>query len=89
LDRVSANKRDERHLRVLKLRGTSYHEGSHAFAITDDGLTVFPRLVTPDVPRDYTLIGERVPTGVGGLDELTGGGFWRGSSALVLGPAGA
>lgn len=89
LDRVSANKRDDRHLRVLKLRGTPYLEGSHSFAITSAGLQVFPRLVTPEVPQEYAIIGERVRTGIDGLDALMGGGVWRGSSTLVLGPAGA
>lgn len=89
LDRVSADKRDERHLRILKLRGTPYLEGAHAFVITGDGLQVYPRLVTPVAPEDYSIITERAATGVAGLDELMGGGLWRGSSALVLGPAGA
>ncbi|MBI2955052.1 MAG: AAA family ATPase, partial [Chloroflexi bacterium] len=39
--------RDERYLRVVKMRGTAYQSGEHAFRIDEHGLTVFPRLVTP------------------------------------------
>lgn len=87
--RSGSEKRDDRHLRVLKLRGTPYHEGSHAFDITEHGLVVYPRLVTPPAPADYTASEERVQTGCEGLDALLGGGLWEGSSALVLGPAGS
>ena len=47
-ERQALGGRDERYMRVLKLRGSRYLEGQHAFRITDDGLCVFPRLVTPD-----------------------------------------
>lgn len=89
LGRSDSLKRDERQLRVLKLRGTSYHEGSHAFTITPDGLRVFPRLVTPETSLGYVSHKERVPTGTEGVDRILGGGLWRGSSVLVLGPAGS
>lgn len=82
-------KRDDRFLRVLKLRGSGYAEGFHAFTISRHGLHVFPRLVTPSTPGGYEGIRERVPTGIPGLDELLDGGLWRGSSVLVTGQAGA
>jgi circadian clock protein KaiC len=81
--------RDERFLRVLKLRGSGYLEGQHGFRIGSHGLEVFPRLVSPTVPASYTLRDERVPTGVPGLDAMMGGGPWSGSSTLVAGPTGA
>ena len=47
--------RSERRLLVHKLRGSSFLEGEHAFRITREGVTVFPRtealLATPDAPR--------------------------------------
>lgn len=89
LTRADGGKRDERYLRVLKLRGSAYREGLHAFTITGDGLRVYPRLVTPPVPATYTSLDERVALGVEGLDELVDGGLWRGSSTLLLGTAGA
>lgn len=87
--RPSSGARDERFLRVLKLRGTSYLEGSHAFKITGHGLEVFPRLVTPEIPKSFVLTDERVTTGVEGLDSLLHGGLWSGSTTLLAGPTGA
>lgn len=89
LSRDRMDKRDDRHIRVLKLRGSEYREGLHAFRLTRDGLRVYPRLVSPPVPTAYVAGVDRVPTGVEGLDEMLAGGLWRGSAALVLGAAGA
>jgi circadian clock protein KaiC len=89
LSRRKTGSRDERYFRVFKLRGSGYREGAHAFRITKDGLEVFPRLVSPSVPLDYRATLERAPTGVAGLDEMTNGGFWQGSSTLLAGPPGA
>ncbi len=80
--------RDERFLRVLKLRGSAYLEGSHAFRIVSHGLEVFPRLVTPQLPENYKIVEERISSGVPGLDNLLGGGLWQGSTTLVAGPTG-
>ena len=41
--------RDERFLRVVKLRGSGFRLAS-TFRIEKEGLSVFPRLVTPDRP---------------------------------------
>ena len=87
--RQERSNRDERFMRVLKLRGSSYAEGIHGFRIERSGLRVFPRLVSPEVPSTYALIEERVTSGVPGLDELLGGGLWRGSTTLLTGPTGA
>jgi len=89
LARHPTNRRDERYLRVLKLRGSQYREGAHAFHLRSSGLEIHPRLVTPRVPIDYTVPGRRVSTGVEGLDELLDGGLWAGSNTLVLGDSGA
>jgi len=80
---------DERYVRVSKLRGSSYREGLHAFRIGAAGLEFFPRLVSPQFPRDYRLSSERISTGVVELDAMLGGGLWRGSCTLVAGPTGA
>jgi len=81
--------RDERFLRVLKLRGSAYREGQHAFRITKAGLELYPRLVAPRVPETYESLTQRLPTGVPGLDELTGGGLLGGSTTLVVGMTGS
>jgi len=80
--------RDERYIRVLKLRGSHYLEGQHAFEITRAGLTVYPRLVSPGRPPAYSMMGERVTTGVPGLDDMLRGGLPRGRSTFVVGPTG-
>jgi circadian clock protein KaiC len=81
--------RDERFLRVLKLRGSGYLEGLHAFRIGAGGLEIFPRLVSPQIPETYTILEERAATGIEGLDPLLGGGLWRGSTTLLAGPTGS
>lgn len=82
--------RTERNLRVLKMRGASPLPGEHTVSISAAGLEVFPRvLVAPDDIRDRPPRTERMVSGVDGLDPLLGGGFWCGSSTLVLGTAGA
>jgi circadian clock protein KaiC len=87
-ERNALGGRDERYVRVLKLRGSGYLEGQHAFRITGDGLRVFPRLVTPDFEQ-YAPQLERTVTGIDGLDAIVGGGVWRGSTTLVVGPTGS
>jgi circadian clock protein KaiC len=81
--------RDERYLRVRKLRGSRYREGIHGFRITDRGLDIYPRLVSPEFPKTYTALKDRVSSGVPALDEMLGGGLWRGSSMLLAGPSGS
>ena len=88
LERHTLGVRDERFFRVLKLRGSAYRQGQHAFQITDDGLRIFPRLVTPDFAEYRTNL-TRVATGVPGLDEIIGGGLWSGSTTVLVGSTGA
>jgi circadian clock protein KaiC len=78
----------ERGLRVHKMRGSGYLEGLHAIKITDAGVEVYPRLVTPPSPAAYQALDQRVETGVPGLDTLLGGGVWKGSTTLLVGPTG-
>jgi circadian clock protein KaiC len=89
LRRSALSTRDERTLRVLKLRGSAYREGLHAFRLTDAGLDVYPRLVTPDAPPRYLSFSDRVATGIAGLDEMLGGGLVRGRSAFLVGSTGS
>lgn len=89
LARESLSTRDERYLRVLKLRGSAYREGQHAFRITADGLDLYPRLVAPRVPEHYEQRPNRISTGVPGLDQLMGGGLFAGSTTLLIGMTGA
>jgi circadian clock protein KaiC len=81
--------RDERFLRVVKLRGSGYLEGMHAFRIGESGLEIFPRLVSPKIPEHYTIVEERTASGIEGLDALMGGGMLRGSTTVLAGPTGS
>jgi circadian clock protein KaiC len=89
LSRRELGTRDERFFRVLKLRGSRYREGSHAFEITDSGLDVHPRLVTPRLPVDYQPASDRVSTGLPDLDEMLHGGLTSGTATLIAGPSGS
>jgi circadian clock protein KaiC len=89
LARQKQGTRDERYLRVLKLRGSLYQEGLHAFRLTTCGLEVFPRLTSPEVPLDYSRQDVRLSTGVERLDERMEGGVWAGSTTLLQGPTGS
>lgn len=89
LARQPLGTRDERYFRVLKLRGSGYREGQHAFRITRDGIELYPRLVTPRVATDYVLQLDRTTTGVPGLDAMLDGGVWAGTTTLLVGPTGS
>lgn len=89
LSRRRTGNRDERYFTVYKVRGSRYLEGSHAFRITDSGLDIYPRLVSPRMPEGYEPASERISTGVTGLDTMLDGGLWRGTTTLLAGPSGA
>jgi circadian clock protein KaiC len=77
---------ERRRLRVLKYRGRKYRGGYHDFEIDTGGVRVFPRLVSAEHKTDFTR--ETVAIDNPGLNTLIGGGFERGASTLILGPAG-
>jgi len=75
-----------RRLRIMKFRGTDYRDGYHDFTIATGGLFVFPRLVASEHSEPFPA--ERIQSGVTALDALLGGGPDRGTSTLLMGPAG-
>lgn len=85
----STNVREQRFLRVEKLRSSNSIPGMHAFSITKAGIEVYPRLLAPQDAPNYSDRVERVNTGIPGLDEMIEHGFWRGSTTLVAGPTGS
>ena len=89
LRRLQAGSRDDRFLQVIKLRGSGFLDGEHAFTLSAAGLTVYPRLVGPVGTRRYEATHERLQTGIEGLDTLIETGWLRGTSTLVAGPSGA
>ncbi len=75
-----------RRLRVVKFRGTQYRGGFHDFSIEPEGVIVFPRLIAAEHGVPFQR--ERIESGVTALDALLGGGPDRGTSTLLMGPAG-
>jgi circadian clock protein KaiC len=76
-------------LEVLKLRGSAFAPGRHAYRLSGDGLDVFPRLADPGNPGDYHLQGVRQSSGIEALDRMLADGYWPGASILCAGPSGA
>ena len=87
LEELSPNYGPERRrMRVLKYRGRRYRGGYHDFVIETGGVRVFPRLVSAEHRFEFKR--ETVPVEDDRLNDLLGGGFDRGASNLILGPAG-
>ncbi len=76
-----------RRVSVVKFRGTDYRGGYHDFAIEPGGVVIFPRLVAAEHSVPFPR--EPIHSGVAALDSLLGGGLDRGTSTLLMGPAGS
>jgi circadian clock protein KaiC len=77
---------ERRRMRVVKYRGQHYRGGYHDFVIATGGVKVFPRLVSAEHRTEFKR--EVLATDSPELNALLGGGLERGSSVLILGPAG-
>jgi circadian clock protein KaiC len=77
---------ERRRLRVIKYRGQRYRGGNHDFVIETGGVRVFPRLVSAEHRTRFAR--EVLRSESDELNSLLGGGVERGSSTLILGPAG-
>ena len=78
-----------RKIQAVKMRGLDIQPGLHTFRISRDGVSVFPRLIKP-IETDLKVQPRRfLSTGIPGVDEMLGGGFFPGSAMLVSGPAGS
>jgi circadian clock protein KaiC len=79
--------RTRRRMQVAKMRGSVYREGYHDHRIVTGGMEVFPRLrrseYSGEMPSGFGL------SGVKNLDSIWNGGLDRGTSTLLLGPAGS
>lgn len=76
-----------RRLEVTKLRGCAFREGYHDYLIRTGGVIVFPRLIASEY-EEFPANRGMVESGIAELDSLVGGGLDRGTSTLLLGPAG-
>jgi circadian clock protein KaiC len=77
---------ERRRLRVIKYRGQRYRGGHHDFMIDTGGVRAFPRLVSAEHRKPFQR--QVLETESAELNALLGGGIERGSSVLILGPAG-
>jgi circadian clock protein KaiC len=75
-----------RRLNVVKMRGVKFLDGFHDFSIISGGLEVYPRLAFAQERRPHNY--ERFSSGIQELDQLLDGGLDRGTSTVVIGPAG-
>lgn len=78
---------ERRRLRVSKLRGARFREGFHDYNIQTGGVTVYPRLIAGE--HRSALPTGMAESGLPALDALVGGGIPRGTSTLLIGPAGS
>jgi circadian clock protein KaiC len=87
LDHRVENQISTRRLRLVNYRGSSHGTNEYPFLIDDEGISVLP---VTSAGLDHAVSDERISTGISGLDEIMGGqGYYRGSSVLVSGMAGA
>jgi circadian clock protein KaiC len=77
---------DRRQIHVVKLRGARYLDGFHDYDIRTGGLRVYPRM-SPSASPAPTPEGA-AGSGLQELDDLLGGGLDRGTSTILVGPAG-
>ena len=84
----------QRSIEIVKSRGQDYQMGLHTFGIHDGkGIEVYRRVQMPrGVEREHAAAYDpatRVTSGTPGLDELINGGYFVGSTTLVVGISGA
>jgi circadian clock protein KaiC len=78
---------ERRRMRVFKMRGRAFRGGFHDYVIRKGGVRIFPRLVAAEHNLGFEEQ-EPVKSGVAELDRLLAGGLDRGTSTLIMGPAG-
>ena len=78
--------RSRRRLLVMKMRGVQFIEGYHDYIIDKGGIRMFPRLVS--ARHESSVRCESVNSGNAALNKLLGGGLDRGTTTLIMGPAG-
>ncbi|MGZ3693770.1 MAG: RAD55 family ATPase, partial [Bdellovibrionota bacterium] len=87
---VNTSMRDTREIQVSKMRGTRQLTGRHVFTISDEGVSVYPRVESyfgrsaaqPNESAKFLSCGGE------GLDEMLGGGIMAGSMTAVIGGSG-
>ena len=83
----------QRSIEIVKSRGQEYEMGLHTFGIYDGkGVEVYRRVQMPrGLAREHAAAYDpqtRITSGTPGLDELINGGYFVGSTTLVVGISG-
>jgi circadian clock protein KaiC len=86
LDHRVQDQLSTRRLRVVKYRGSAHGANEYPFLIDDHGISVLP---ITSLGLDHAATDQRVSTGVGDIDAMLSGGFFRGSTVLISGMAGS
>jgi circadian clock protein KaiC len=87
LDHRVRNQVATRRLRVVKYRGSRHGTNEYPTLIDEYGISVLP---ISSIMLDHQVSRERVSSGIPALDAMLGGlGYFKGSSILVSGTAGA
>ncbi|HEX5012392.1 MAG TPA: circadian clock protein KaiC, partial [Planctomycetota bacterium] len=87
LDHRVMDQRSTRRLRVVKYRGTVHGTNEYPFIIDETGISVLP---VTSMGLQHAAGTERISSGIPELDRMLGGkGYYRGSSVLLSGTAGA
>lgn len=75
----------ERHLKILKYRGSGFVENRSPLLIGAGGIEV----AGPNPMRlGHPVFEERISTGIEGLDRMLDGGYYRGTNVLITGAPG-
>ena len=75
-----------RQIHIVKMRGVRFRDGLHDFVVDTGGIAIYPRLSAPEHPKEHKP--GTLKSGLEELDCLLGPGLDRGSSSLIIGPAG-
>src|SRR5215468_7586283 len=76
-----------RRLRIVKYRGSAHGTNEYPFLIDEDGIAVLP---VTSIGLNHGVSSERISTGIARLDTMLGGqGYFRGTTILASGTAGA
>ena len=76
----------ERHIGVVKFRGSSFVPGDHGMRMVQSGMEVLPRLEPLERTGEPEM--EAIPWGIPAIDRLLHGGLERGTITIISGPSG-
>ena len=87
LDHRVSEQISTRRLRIVKYRGSAHGTNEYPFLIDEDGIAILP---LTSLGLSHAAASERISSGIERLDTmLEGKGYYRGSTILVSGTAGA